>query len=54
MDEIQQEKLEKAREKVEREILEQAARDGNTQLDPESRAAKKRRKVKLTEDIQEI
>ena len=54
MDEIQQEKLEKARELVEREILDQAERDGNSQLDPESRAAKKRRKVKLTEDIQEI
>ena len=54
MDEIQQEKLEKARELVEREILDQADRDGNSQLDPESRAAKKRRKVKLTEDIQEI
>lgn len=53
MDDIAQEKLTQAKQEAEKEILEAADREGS-QLDPESRAAKKRRKIKLTQNIQEI
>lgn len=52
MDEIKNDNLTKAKEEVEREILLAADREGI--LDPENHARKLRKKVKITEDIQEI
>jgi len=52
MDEIAKENLARNKAEIEREILED--QDRMEEVDPEARAAKLRKKAKITEDIQEI
>ena len=52
MDEISKENQRKAAEQIEREVFEQVQRNAN--VDPDALATKKRKKMRMMEDIQAI